>query len=397
MKKSEQIIKSLVLPVLEKDNNFNQLNLNDDFWKAFTSGILLYENDAKPVFKAIYELQLNDSEKVIAKLTLIHTNFIKELAELYVLGGSDDAIDILKANNDKQFLEQVYYFKTVKGVITKLERVRIKEELPKAYEKVTFEIPENDLEAVIKKNERENLKKKFKQWDEELIDLSHVAAATTLVPVSNKSAVSKVISLTWVKYAVASCFVVAIGTWVYISNSEIKQPDTDFVVTPENQKSLDSIKNLDKIQSPIEEMVKDKSTSTAAKDTAVSVLSSQSELGYSDANKNKGFKINYIDYSKKIEGLREAIKRDNNPEYVEEYNKLLGLNNKYIFDGLSLSVYKKALNRKESILTTVDGSLYFYDKSDFYKLQKTEIPLELEKVKDTKVREELEKIIFENE
>ena len=397
MKKSEQIIKSLVLPVLEKDNNFNQLNLNDDFWKAFTSGILLYENDAKPIFKVVYELQLNDPEKVIKKLSSIHANFIKELAELHVLGGSDDAIDFLKANNDKQFLEQVNYFKTVKGVITRLERERIKEELPKAYEKVTFEIPENDLEAVIKMNERENLKKKFKQWDEELIDLSHVAAATTLVPVSNKSAVSKVISLTWVKYAVASCFVVAIGTWVYISNSEIKQPDTDFVVTPENQKSLDSIKNLDKIQSPIEEMVKDKSTSTAAKDTAVSVLSSQSELGYSDANKNKGFKINYIDYSKKIEGLREAIKRDNNPEYVEEYNKLLGLNNKYIFDGLSLSVYKKALNRKESILTTVDGSLYFYDKSDFYKLQKTEIPLELEKVKDTKVREELEKIIFENE
>ena len=397
MKKSEQIIKSLVLPVLEKDNNFNQLNLNDDFWKAFTSSILLYENDAKPIFKVVYELQLKDPEKVIKNLTSIHANFIKELAELHVLEGCDEAIDILLAKNDKLFLEQVNYFKTVKGVITKLERERIKEELPKAYEKVTFEIPENDLVAVIKKNERENLKKKFKQWDEELIDLSHVAAATTLVPVSNKSAVSKVISLTWVKYAVASCFVVAIGTWVYISNSEIKQPDTDFVVTPENQKSLDSIKNLDKIQSPIQEMVKDKSTSIATKDTAVSVLSSQSELGYSDANKNKGFKINYIDYSKKIEGVREAIKRDNNPEYVEEYNKLLGLNNKYIFDGLSLSVYKKALNRKESILTTVDGSLYFYDKSDFYKLQKTEIPLELEKVKDTKVREELEKIIFENE
>ena len=397
MKKSEQIIRSLVLPVLEKDSNFQQVTLNNNFWNVFTSDVLDYERDAKPLYKAIYELQLNDPEKVIAKLTLIHTNFIKELAELYVLGGSDEAIDILKANKDKQFLEQVNFLKTVNGAITKLERQRIKEDLPIAHEEVTFEIPESDLEAVIKKNEREKLKKKFKQWDEELIDLSHVAAATTLVPVSNKSAVSKVISLTWVKYAVASCFVVAIGTWVYISNSEIKQPDTDFVVTPENQKSLDSIKNLDKIQSPIEEMVKDKSTSIAAKDTSVSVLSSQSELGYSDANKKKGFKINYIDYSKKIEGLREAIKRDNNPEYVEEYNKLLGLNNKYIFDGLSLSVYKKALNRKESILTTVDGSLYFYDKSDFYKLQKTEIPLELEKVKDIEVREELEKIIFENE
>lgn len=397
MKKSEQIIKSLVLPVLEKGNNFNQSNLNDDFWKAFTSSILLYENDAKPIFKVVYELQLKDPEKVIKNLTSIHTNFIKELAELHVLEGSDEAIDILLANNSKLFIEQVNYFKTVKGVITKLERERIREELPKAYEKVTFEIPENDLEAAIKKTERENLKKKFKQWDEELTDFSHVAAATSLVPVSEKSATSKVISLTWVKYAVASCFVVAVGTWVYFSNSEIKQPDTDFVVTPkDNQKPLDSVKNLDKTD-PIQEIVKDKSTSVAAKDTAVSVLSSQSALGYSDSNNKKGFKINYIDYSKKIEGLKEALKRDNNPEYIEEYKKLTGLNNKYIFDGISLSVYKKALNRKESILTTADGSLYFYDKSDFYKLQKTEIPLELEKVKDNKVREELEKIIFENE
>ena len=66
-----------MLPVLEKDNNFNQLNLNDDFWKAFTSAILLYENDAKPIFKVVYELQLNDPEKVIKKLSSIHTNFIK--------------------------------------------------------------------------------------------------------------------------------------------------------------------------------------------------------------------------------------------------------------------------------------------------------------------------------
>ena len=120
MKKSEQIIKSLVLPVLEKDNNFNQLNLNDDFWKAFTSAILLYENDAKPIFKVVYELQLKDPEKVIKNLTSIHANFIKELAELHVLEGCDEAIDILLAKNDKLFLEQVNYFKTVKGVITKL-------------------------------------------------------------------------------------------------------------------------------------------------------------------------------------------------------------------------------------------------------------------------------------
>lgn len=214
MKKSEQIIKSLVLPVLEKDNNFNQSNLNDDFWKAFTSAILLYENDAKPIFKIVYELQLNDPERVIKKLTSVHASLIKELAELHVLEGSDEAIDILLANNSKLFIEQVNNFKTVKGVITKLERERIREELPKAYEKVTFEIPENYLEAAIKKTERENLKKKFKQWDEELETENSVHTSAYSKEKNFKQKNTKVIYLSWIKYAgVAAIFLIAFMIW----------------------------------------------------------------------------------------------------------------------------------------------------------------------------------------
>jgi predicted ribosome-associated RNA-binding protein Tma20 len=214
MKKSEQIIKSLVLPVLEKDNNFNQLNLNDDFWNTFTSGLLIFEIDAKNIFKTIYELQLNDPEKVIEKITSIHTKLIKELAEFHVLDVNDEAIDILLANNSKLFFEQVNYYKTVKSVITKLERKRIKDELPDAYKKVTFEIPENDLELVIKKTERENVKKKFKQWDEELETENSVHASTYSTENTLKQKNTKVIYLSWFKYAgVAAIFLIAFIIW----------------------------------------------------------------------------------------------------------------------------------------------------------------------------------------
>ena len=214
MKKSEQIIRSLVLPVLEKDSNFQQVTLNNNFWNVFTSDVLDYERDAKPIFKVVYELQLKDPEKVIKNLTSIHANFIKELAELHVLEGSDEAIDILLANNSKLFIEQVNYFKTVKGVITKLERERIREELPKAYEKVTFEIPENDLEATIKKTERENLKKKFKQWDEELETENPVHTSAYSIEKNFKQKNTKVIYLSWIKYAgVAAIFLIAFIIW----------------------------------------------------------------------------------------------------------------------------------------------------------------------------------------
>jgi hypothetical protein len=400
MKKSEQIIKSLVLPILEKDTNFKQSIVNSDFWNTLTSELTVYENDAKPIFKTIYELQLNDPEKVISKLPVIHTNFIKELAEYYVLEGKDETIDVLLANKNKQFEEQVKYFKTVKNVVTKLERERIKKELLNN-EELSFEIPEKQFEAAAKKLERENLKKKFKQWDEELVETPSLVAAASAIPVTEKSASSKIISLTWIKYAVAACSVIVVGTWVYIANSDIKKTEDDFVVTPkEKTNTTDSVSNQNKIQLPNEELIKDKTQQVATTDTTVNVLSSQSQLGYTNSNNKKGYKINYIDYSKKISALKEMMRRIDNPgssPYSDEYDKLIGLNNKYIFDGITLTVYRKVINRQESILTTTDGSLYLYDKLDFYKIQKTDIPLELVKVKDPLVREELEKIVFENE
>jgi hypothetical protein len=401
MEKSVQIIKALLIPILEKDIKYNSLVLNDSFWETFLTTFLKFEDDAKSTYELIYQLELKDVEKIFTKLPSIFSKLLNELAELYVLEENDKAIDFLLSQNNVEFQKQVSFFKALKNNIIISERKRIKNDLPNTYERLSFEIPEKQFEAAAKKLERENLKKKFKQWDEELVESPSLVAAASAIPVSEKTTTSKVISLTWIKYAVAACSVIVIGTWVYISNSEIKKTDGDFVTTPkEKTNTSDTVSNQNKIQLPNEELIKEKTQQVAATDTAVGVLSSQSQLGYTNSNNKKGYKINYIDYSKKISALREMIRRSDNPgtsQYSEEYNKLIGLNDKYIFDGITLSVYRKVINRQESILTTTDGSLYFYDKLDFYKIQKTDIPLELVKVKDPVVREELEKIIFENE
>jgi len=396
MEKSEQIIKSLVLPVLEKDNNFNQLNLNDDFWKAFTSGVLLYENDAKPIFKVVYELQLNDPEKVNDKLSTIHANFIKELAELHVLGDSDDAIDILIAKKDKLFLEQVNHFKTIKGVITKLERERIKEELPKAYEKATFEIPESDLEAVIKKNERENLKKKFKQWDEEL-ETKKSSYVMYSLGKDEKIHKPKVINLSWIKYAIAACVVLAIGFWMYDYNSMDVIPSDGNVVNTK----------IDTTPGTKTDII-EKSIEAIAYDTKEikSYVQYPTELGYTNTSNNNAVTITIKDGSKNIEELEKllAIEISNSKgsgsrvKTIQNQLKLLKMQlGKYEFDGKIVTIYSSDLKAKYTILSENSKEYYIKKNENYFYLYFSKLPLDFVKIKDSELIVKLEKISFENE
>lgn len=385
-----------MLPVLEKDNNFNQLNLNDDFWKAFTSSILLYENDAKPIFKVVYELQLKDPEKVIKNLTSIHANFIKELAELHVLEGSDEAIDILLANNSKLFIEQVNYFKTVKGVITKLERERIREELPKAYEKVTFEIPENDLEAAIKKTERENLKKKFKQWDEELETEN---SSTVMYSLGNdeKQHKSKVVDLSWIKYAIAACVVLAIGFWMYDYNSNDVIPSDTNVVDTQIDTTSDS--KTDIIEKPIEAIVYDTKE-------IKSLVQYPTELGYTNTSKSNAIIISIKDGSKHIKELEMLLNTEisnskasgSRVKAIQDQLKLLKMQlGKYEFDGKIVTIYSTDLKAKYAILSENSKEFYIKKNENYFYLYFSKLPLDFVRVNDSELIEKLEKINFENE
>ena len=165
MKLAIDIVQSLLLPKLEKDASFDANQTNIAFWETFTTTFLDFERDAKPVYAAIYSLGMKDAEKIISKLDTIYISFIKELAENHVLGISSEAIDYLITSKNSIFEKEVNFFTDLQNAITKVERKRIKTELPKTFDKLSFQLSDDAISLAITKKEREALKEKMNAWD----------------------------------------------------------------------------------------------------------------------------------------------------------------------------------------------------------------------------------------
>ena len=52
----------------------------------------------------------------------------------------------------------------------KIVRQELKKDLPQSYDRLVFELDEETLRQVAKKKSREDLRDKFEQWDEELVE-----------------------------------------------------------------------------------------------------------------------------------------------------------------------------------------------------------------------------------
>lgn len=227
MKTAITLLKNLILPRLEKDANFKQ-QPGDIFWPKFTADFLFYKKDPKPVFAAIYSLELEDPESIINKLPSIHSSLTEELAEQYVLGIRSEAVKRLRQNGNAAFEEHVAFFSELKNVSTYLERRRMIEEMPTTYAAISEEIPDDAIQAVIKKKGREELKNRFKIWDEEMnkekIDMTSVEISSSMPPPKerterktkglSKSTTSKDnnFSYKWL-YAVAAVLLIGFFVW----------------------------------------------------------------------------------------------------------------------------------------------------------------------------------------
>ena len=98
------VIKNILLPKLKKDAKFSEEKVYNAFWEKFTTDLLHFEEDAKPLYASIYNLELDDPEKIIDKLPTIYSQFLKELAESYVLYQTTEATDYLLKMNNHLFL-----------------------------------------------------------------------------------------------------------------------------------------------------------------------------------------------------------------------------------------------------------------------------------------------------
>lgn len=208
------VIKNIFLPKLEKDPKFSEEKIDSAFWEKFATDLLHFEEDAKPLYAIIYSLELDNPEKIIDKLPNIYAQFLKELAESYVLGKTFDVSDYLLETNNAVFSKEVQFLQKMQQAIKSVERKRIKTDLPKSYERLTFELSDADLANVTRKKGREDLRKKFKQWDAELEQEDiPVISMVNREEETIRAAASK-ISFSWMKYAsIAAIFIIGFMIW----------------------------------------------------------------------------------------------------------------------------------------------------------------------------------------
>jgi len=397
MDKAIEILKSLLIPKLERDIYFQRIILKDTFWELLSEYFLNYENDAKPTYELLYALQLYQPERLLDKLPNVFSKFTKELAEYYVLGFHDKATNHLLQSKNSTFLAHVSFLQSMQLAIKKVERQNIKDNLPKSYERLTFELSQDEITNVITKIEREDLKAKFKEWDKELKKEKEPVIFYSLGNEKKMEPQQKVISFSWIKYAIAACLVLAGGVWFFkYSNPDIV-PSDNGVVT--NDKDTTPVVSPKIIEAPIEAI---------AYNTKVIARTVQypSDLGFTNTKNSKVVTIYLKDASQSIAKFKNELARDfkgvagYGPRYKvleKEYNSLLSKQGRYEFNGKQLIIYTQNLKVSYSILSLDDKTYYLKTDNNYYDLSLTKLPLKFKQLKDATLIEQLEKTSFDNE
>jgi hypothetical protein len=419
MKTAIAIVKDILLPKLEKDFGFDSNKINAYFLETFATALLDFETDAQPLYAAIYSLELADAEKIISKLGGVYSNFLKELAESYVLGQSSEAIAYLLKTNNAAFLKEVVFLQKMQQAIKGVERKRIKADLPKSYERLTFELSEKDIANVAKKKGREDLREKMKQWDEEMIEsepvlmeasFSHNIINDSPKEYKIKRTESKVVFLSWIKYAVAACLVLGLGLLFYTNQSENEIPSDTIVTAPDKESKLKkSVEVLEVEALALAEV--------AISAKAVIVME---ESGQGFAATTKKIRVIEIIHGERILSIQKAIVRYqktldaelvaqksvsvSNAKELEnrisslqkELSKMKEIEKQYIFDGQKLTLFISTPSKENRVLLYEDNYYLIKDK-DFYELSISKQPQYYKKETDSNVLKALDKIIFDNE
>ncbi len=405
MKLAIDIVQSLLLPKLEKDTSFDANQTNIAFWETFTTAFLDFEKDAKPVYASIYSLGLKDAEKIISKLDTVYISFIKELAENHVLGISSEAIDYMITSINSAFEKEVHFFTDLQNAITKVERKRIKTELPNTFDKLSFQLSDDAISIAITKKEREALKEKMNAWDEEIV----TSEESPVYSVSAKKE-TKVISLSWIKYAAAACIVLTAGIMYFKFNTDtnLVQPGDTNVVTAPVKKDTTS-KGTITPEIPSEALAE---VASVTKNATVI----QSGLGF--ASKRNNIKIVENNQRARIQSIVIAIdkyrqflekeltenKVGDGPLEKEIKSKIKSLENElallqerenhYIFDGKALVLYGSNF-AKENAIVLYENKFYLKRDADFYSLMIATHQQASKKITDTTLIEVLYNIYSE--
>lgn len=400
MKLAIDIVQSLLLPKLEKDASFDANQTNIAFWETFTTTFLDFERDAKPVYAAIYSLGMKDAEKIISKLDTIYISFIKELAENHVLGISSEAIDYLITSKNSTFEKEVNFFTDLQNAITKVERKRIKTELPKTFDKLSFQLSDDAIAMAITKKEREALKEKMNAWDEQLV----TSEESPVYSVSAKKE-TKVISLSWIKYAAAACIVLTAGIMYFKFNTDnnLVQPgDTNVVTAPVKKETI-----IPEIPSEALAEVASVTKNAAVIESGLGFASKKNNIKIVENNQ----KARMVSIVSAIEKYRQLLENEFSENKVGDSSRIKELETKinslqkelallkerekqYVFDGKALVLYVSN-TAKENTIVLYGDNFYLKRDANYFRLTVAQQPQLYKKISNTEVVSALDKIIFD--
>ena len=405
MNTASTILKSLILPLVIKFSKGDVTTLPDDFWNQFATDFIYYEIDAAPIYTALYKLELQNPEAIFEKLPQAYSSFIKELAEEYVLGNQSEITTQLLESKNETFLKEVSFLKTMKAVILKTERNQLKKDLPLAYDRLVFELDEETLKQVAKKKSREDLRAKFEQWDEEMVVSEPILIETNYSPAIEEPieykiqrTESKVISLSWIKYAVAACIVITAGVLYFKFNTttNLVQPDDTNVVTTE----------APKIETYPLAAVSSISESSPILNAGLGFASKEISIIKNNQEPRKLSIVKAIEkYQMQLQKNFPNHKDDNNPTIKKLNDTIVSLQKElqllenrekqYVFNGKSLTLYI-ASTLKETHVLFYEDNYYLKNGDSIYKLAVSRQPQNYSKETNLKIVSALDKILFDN-
>jgi hypothetical protein len=393
------ILKDIITDKLGNDIQFDKEKITDDFLLNFSKSLCEFEKNAVPLYNAIYSLDLIDPENAILQIESIYNAFINEIAENFVLGRSSEISNLLVNAGNKLFLDRVNYFKNLSNVIKKIERKRIKEALPKSYEALTFEIDDEDLELIVKKQAREDLRLKLKQWDKELIPANEVSINTSYNTFEKSS------NFSWIQYSLAACVLFILGFWgIYILNQDsvfdnsIEVSQTDLNKSPKQDeiKLLKSIR-LASIRTNYKtvNLVESYSPGFVKTQPKIKIVISNSEARITSIN---NLLIRLRELYNKRGASKNLTSKDELKNKIELLNKelinLKSLKDTYEFNGTELKLNKTIPANTQILLS--NNSYYLNINKGFFPLLISKQSRTLQKLSNPTEIEALNKILFEN-
>ena len=386
------LTKNLIIPIVTKHSSVDGFTLSDIKWEQFALNFINFEIDAASTYSFFYKLELENLEAVFNELPNAYQNFISQLAEEYVLRNSTNITDTLVADKNEVFLNEVSFYKTVKNVITKNERLRIKKELPILQERLVFELNDKTLENVAKKKSRKDLKQKFKQWDAELAQKEAIKLEPSFdanimdLNVKPTKSKTKVFQLYYFKYAMAACLVLGFCFWFF---NQPKQ-GASFI------KLSESLAEVPAVLTSIN-VIENKGLGFASKTEKVTLIENQQQnriISIRKAIESYQKRIEQEDASQKTTTTIAQLKNKIDA-LQKELSTLEEKEKQYTFVPNVLNVYVSKQNNTYQVIQ-LDSVFYLIKDKKVYQLQTSKNLLPFNIVKDTVVIDKIDEVLFKN-